>query len=89
MPFMMAAVILAAKWTTDRYKLSQATVNSLFAGLIAAALLLFVEFTVVLKLRGFSLSEYFAQRDPVAGAVYYTMVVVFALMPVIFSKLRR
>ena len=50
-------------------------------GFIAFAMILVAEFTLVLLLRGISIAEYFAERDPVAGTVYYIMLMAFALMP--------
>lgn len=38
---------------------------------------------VVLWLRGLTIAEYFASRDPVAGTVYTVMLVVFAVMPLL------
>jgi len=35
----------------------------------------------VLGLRGLSLREYLATLDPVAGTVYYALLLAFALMP--------
>jgi hypothetical protein len=52
-------------------------------GLIGFALLLIAEFAVVLWLRGLTLNEYFAGRDPVSGTVYYVMLIVFAMMPLL------
>jgi len=40
-------------------------------GCVALGLLLAAEFTLVLWLRGLSISEYLASRDPVSGTVYY------------------
>ena len=40
-----------------------------------------LETELVLWLRGLTLSEYFRERDPVAGVVYYPMLLVFAAMP--------
>ena len=51
-------------------------------GGIGLALLLLAEFSFVLWVRGVSLREYFASRDPVLGTVYYIMLLVFAVMPV-------
>jgi len=52
--------------------------------------LLTVEFTAVLRLRDMSLSEYFATRDPVSGTVYYLLLGIFAVMPVlVFSQRSR
>lgn len=39
-----------------------------------------------LALRGLSLADYLAQRDPVAAAVYYAMLAVFALMPLVLAR---
>jgi hypothetical protein len=55
-------------------------------GGIALALLLAAEFSLVLSLRGLSIEEYFADKDPVSGAVYFVMLLVFALMPVAVSR---
>jgi len=43
------------------------------------------EFTLVLWIRGLTLSEYFRERDPVTGFVYYLMLVVFAAMPFLMA----
>jgi len=52
-------------------------------GCIALALLLVAEFGLVLWLRGLSIREYLATRDPVSGTVYYVMLAVFAVMPLL------
>jgi len=61
-------------------------VEYLYSGLVALILLLFMEFSVVLGLQGLSIREYLAGRDPVAGAVYVVMLIVFALMPWLIGK---
>ena len=45
--------------------------------------LLIAEFGFVLRLRGLTICEYVANRDTVAGTVYYVMLVVFAAMPLL------
>jgi type IV secretory pathway TrbD component len=52
-------------------------------GGIALVLMLVAEFGLVLWLRGMSIREYFASRDPVAGTVYYVMLGVFGVMPLL------
>ncbi len=52
-------------------------------GGIALSLLLIAEFTLVLWLRGLSIKESLAARDPVAGTVYYVALGVFAVMPLL------
>ena len=51
------------------------------AGCLALALLLSLELTVVLALRGLTLATYLASRDPVAGAAYLLSLALFAVCP--------
>ncbi|HVQ60492.1 MAG TPA: hypothetical protein VMS53_00265 [Burkholderiales bacterium] len=80
-PFMLAVTFLAARWTVRRLAVPPAWNRRLGMGCVALGLLLAAEFTLVLGLRGLSLREYFSSLDPVAGTVYYVLLVVFALMP--------
>jgi hypothetical protein len=57
-----------------------------FAIVFGAGFLLVAEFTLVLRLRGQSVTEYFANRDPVPGAVYYLMLGAFAIMPLLVDR---
>lgn len=82
---MLAAMYFAARFVTRRFKASRA-VEHLYSGLVALILLVGVEFSVVLWLRGSSISEYLAERDPVAGAVYGVMLILFAVMPWLVSR---
>jgi len=79
---MLAISFFAARWILRRFDVSPAIGRRFAVGLVALALLLFAEFTLVLWLRGISISEYFATRDPITGAVYYTLLLLFALMPI-------
>jgi type IV secretory pathway TrbD component len=47
------------------------------------------EFTLVLWLRGMSISDYLANRDPVSGTVYYIMLGVFAVVPLFVNRTRE
>lgn len=80
-PIMLVVIVVAARWIVRRLALPSTSSNRLGMGCVALALLLVAEFTLVLWLRGMSLSEYFASRDPVSGTVYYVMLGVFALVP--------
>lgn len=88
-PLMLVAVILAARWTVRRLAVPPARSRRLAVGLIALALLLVAELAIALLLRGLSLGEYVKGRDPVAGAVYLIMLVVFAAMPALVSGSSR
>ena len=57
-------------------------------GLLAAGLLLVAEFTLVLRLRGLTLEDYFASRDPVSGSAYYASVLLLALLPLLVNRPR-
>jgi hypothetical protein len=79
-PLMLAVIYFSARYITQRFKASR-SVDYLHSGLLALLLLVIVEFSAVLALQGLSIREYLSERDPVAGAVYVVMLVVFAAMP--------
>jgi hypothetical protein len=81
MPIMIAVIIAAARWIVRRFSLPPTPGSRLGMGFIALSLLLVAEFSLVLWLRGLSISEYLATRDPVSGTVYYMSLAVFAIMP--------
>ena len=84
-PLMLAVIILGAKWIVRRFQLPFDVICRLGVGLIAFVLGILFEFTLVLKLRGLTLTEYFQTRDPISGTVYYLILVVFALMPLLIK----
>lgn len=84
-PFMLAVSLVAARWLVRRYREITAPEFWLGVGLAGLGLLLLVEFTVVLWIRGLSLEEYFATRDSVSGAVYFALLGVFAVFPASLS----
>jgi hypothetical protein len=86
MPVMLAVTWLAARWVARRFAMPYAMPARLAIGLVGLALLLAFEFTVVLWLRGLTLADYFATRDPVSGAAYYAMLCVFAAMPLLVAR---
>ena len=85
-PIMLVITILAARWTVRRLAVPSTLPARLCMGCVALGLLLVAEFTLVLWLRGMSIREYFASRDPVAGTVYYVMLAVFAVMPLLVAR---
>lgn len=86
LPVMIGISWLAARWVTRRLAVPPRPAPRLAMGAIAGALLLAAEFTLVLRLRGLTLEEYFATRDPVAGAAYYAAVLLLVVMPVLVSR---
>ena len=85
-PIMLVVTILAARWLVLRFALPLRPSNRLGMGCIALVLMLVAEFGFVLWIRGVSVKEYLAKRDPVSGTVYYLMLLVFALMPLIVAR---
>ena len=84
-PIMFVVVILAARWIVRRLALPSAASSRLGMGCVALGVMLVAEFTLVLWLRGLSVSEYLASRDPVSGTVYYVMLGAFAMMPLLVT----
>ncbi|TXG77551.1 MAG: hypothetical protein E6R11_06385 [Rhodocyclaceae bacterium] len=86
MPLMLLVVILSARFVVRRFHLDATLATRLQVGLIALALLLAVEFSVVLALRGLTIGDYIATRDPIAGSAYAIMLVLFGLMPSLIDR---
>jgi N-acyl-L-homoserine lactone synthetase len=80
MPLMLMAIILSARFIVQRFPAPHRA-SYLVSGVVALLLLILVEFSVVLGIRGLSVSEYFSERDPLALGVYAFMLIVFAAMP--------
>jgi hypothetical protein len=82
-PIMVLISFLAARWIIRRLAMPPVLYARLVMGLSALALLIAAELGFVLWLRGMSLAEYFATRDPLTGTVYYFTLLVFGAMPLI------
>ena len=86
MPVMIGITWLAARWVTRTFSVPPERGPRLSMGVMAGTLLLLTEFTLVLRLRGLTLEEYFATRDPVSGAAYYAAVLLLMLMPLLVNR---
>jgi hypothetical protein len=85
-PIMLVVTIVSARWIVRRLAVPSPPSSRLGMGGIALGLLLVAEFTLVLWLRGISIGEYLATRDPVSGTVYYGMLGLFAIMPLLVAR---
>jgi hypothetical protein len=85
-PIMLVVIMLAARWVARRLAVSSAPTTRLGVGGVALGFLLVAELTMVLWLRGLTMGEYVASRDPVAGMVYFVMLGVFAVMPLLVAR---
>lgn len=86
-PLMLVVIFLAARWVGRHFGVPTATGVRLGIGFLALFLILLCEFTIVLQLRGLTLSQYFQTRDPISGTAYYLSLGVFALMPWLVEKI--
>jgi hypothetical protein len=85
-PVMLAVTFVAARWMVRRLTMPSTLSGRAGTGLLALGLMLVAEFTLALRLRGLSIGEYLSSRDPVSGTVYYLMLGVFALMPLLVDR---
>ena len=83
---MFVVTIVAARWVVRRLAVPPKPSNRLGMGCIGLGLMLVAEFTLVLWLRGVSINEYLASRDPVSGTVYYVMLGVLCIMPLLVAR---
>ncbi len=82
LPLMLIVSFVAAGFAVKRYRI--ATLRSaLLVGALALIWLLAAEFAFVLGLRGLTIEQYVAARDPVAGLAYAAALVVFGVLPAI------
>lgn len=86
MPIMIAVIFFAARWIVRHLVVPSASLHRLGIGIIALTLLLIAEFSLVLWLRGMTISDYLATRDPVSGTAYYISLGLFAIMPLLVHR---
>jgi hypothetical protein len=88
MPFMFAAIVLAARHVVRRFQLPTSFSVRLQVGFTALALSVLAELLLAAALQDGSVAQYIASRDPVSGSVYLVMLLLFALMPSILARPR-
>jgi hypothetical protein len=86
MPVMFAVIILSARWTARYFSIPYTVLSRLAMGGMALALILALDFTVVLWVRGLSFSQYIESFDPLAGTAYFVMLGVSAIMPLLVAR---
>lgn len=86
LPIMLVVIIVAARWTVRHCAVLPTTSTRLSMGLIALCLILLAEFILGLWLRGLSMGEYLAIRDPVSGIVQYLYFGVIVIMPLLLER---
>src|SRR5271167_2301613 len=81
MPIMLTVTIVAARWTVLHLSVPMMWSARIEMCCIALVLMLIAEFGFVLWIRSLSIKKYFSTRDPVSGAAYYLLLIMFAVMP--------
>jgi hypothetical protein len=80
-PLMLLVIYFSARYVVRKGSAAAGRRGFLLVGALALLLLLVLEFTVVLALRGLTVAEYVASRDPVSGGVYLASLTVYLLAP--------
>lgn len=89
LPVMLLVIFYSARFVVVKSRLLIPKRHYLYLGLLALFYLLFVEFALVLGLRDMSLQQYFVSRDPVSGSAYVLSLVIYMLMPWLFTNRKR
>ena len=89
MPIMLGVIIFAARWVVRQVEIPSTMLSRLGMGGIALVLILLLDFTMMLWVRGLSFRDYVEAFDPVAGTAYFTMLGVFAVMPFLLMCMNR
>lgn len=87
-PFLLAAIVWAARYVSQRMKISPMLPDLLVMGCSAAALVLLADFAIGLPLRGITMADQFNYLATPAGRLYLGLVALFALAPVILARHR-
>jgi hypothetical protein len=80
MPLMLLVIVCSARYVVRRYRPLHWR-SRLLVGVIALSLLAAAELLFAALLQGQTPAQYVASRDPVSGAVYLAMLLLFAAMP--------
>jgi type IV secretory pathway TrbD component len=86
MPIMFVVIIVTARLIIRRFSVPNKLSIRCGIGCFALALLITAEFLLVIWIRDLSIKDYLANKDPVSGTVYYLMLVVFAIVPLLVSR---
>lgn len=85
-PFMLAVIIVAARWLVRRLAIPPTTSARLRMGFIALGLLLAAEIAMGYLLWGLSITELITTRDPVSGSVFCALLGMFTVMPLLAAR---
>ena len=85
-PLMLAVSVASARWVIVILGLPFQFSVRFGMGVVGFVFMLIAEFGLVLRLRGLSVRQYLATRDRVAGIVYYVILILFLVMPLLVVR---
>jgi hypothetical protein len=89
MPFLLTAMVLAARWLPGIVRLSGARGQLVAMGLGALILQQLADVVVGIMLRGLTLSEQLQNFETPAGVIYAVALLLFVAVPVLVNGRRR
>jgi hypothetical protein len=85
-PFLLATMVVAARWIPKRLGLASNPLVLGFMGLGALALQQVSDFSVGIALRGMTLTDQIARLASVPGFIYLTLLMLFTVMPLLLNR---
>jgi hypothetical protein len=85
-PVMLAVSLIVARAVVKRLSVPPQPASRLGMGILALVMMVAAESGLLLAIRGLTIRQYIATRDPVAAAAYYTSLVLFALFPLVLIR---
>jgi hypothetical protein len=89
MPIMGFTIFLAAGYILRLFREVRVPSHALVAGLLALALMLCAELSLVVVIQSQPLVEYLSSRDKISGSVFVAMLLMFAVMPRLRLAIQR
>jgi hypothetical protein len=86
MPWMALAMLLAARFVVFRQLAGRGPLTRAAVGALALAFMVAAELTVGLLLQQRPLRDILIGRDPVSGAVYLALLLLYALLPLLLGR---
>lgn len=86
MPWMALAMVLAARFVVQRQLHGRGPLTRAAVGALALAFMVAAELTVGLLLQQRPLQDILFGRDPVSGAVYLALLLLYALLPLLLGR---
>jgi len=84
-PVMLGVIIAAARWIVLKFAVPPTPALRVAMGLLALALMVIAELSLA-RVRGLTIREYIAKRDRLSGSIYYALLVIFAIMPLLAAR---